>query len=68
MHEQNPKTHEIWTHQQHYIPQIKEIPVDAKALVPDEQDCDEDLKQLFMSLVGALAWLTLTMPAICISL
>ena len=66
MHEQNPKTFEIWTHQQHYIPQIMEIPVDAKALVPDEHACDEDLTQLFMSLVGALAWLTLTMPAISI--
>ena len=34
--------------------------------MPDEQAADEDLTQLFMPLVGALAWLTLTMPAICI--
>ena len=40
--------------------------MDTKALVPDEQAADEDLTQMFMSLVGALAWLTLTMPAICI--
>ena len=53
-------------HQQHYLPQIKEIPVDAKALVPDEEPADEDLGQLFMSLVGALAWLILTIPIICI--
>ena len=43
-----------------------EIPVDANAFVPDEQDTDEDMKQLHMSFVGALAWLILTMPAICI--
>ena len=40
--------------------------MDAKALVPDEEPADEDLSQLFMSLVGALAWLILTMPSICI--
>ena len=55
MHEQDPVTFEVWTHQHHYVPQIKEIPVDAKALVPDEEPADEDLMQLFMSLVGALA-------------
>ena len=66
MHEQDPSTFEVWTHQHHYVPQIKEIPVDAKALVPDEEPADEDLSQLFMSLVGALAWLILTMPSICI--
>ena len=53
MHEQDPSTFEVWTHQHHYVPQIKEIPVDAKALVPDEELADEDLQQLFMSLVGA---------------
>ena len=57
MHEQDPSTFEVWTHQHHYVPQIKEIPVDAKALVPDEEPADEDVSQLFMSLVGALAWL-----------
>ena len=64
MHEQDPSTFEVWTHQHHYVPQIKEIPVDAKALVPDEEPADEDLSQLFMSLVGALAWLVLTMPCL----
>ena len=27
MHEQDPKTFEVWTHQQHYVPQVNEIPV-----------------------------------------
>ena len=40
--------------------------MDAKALLPDEEPADEDMAQLFMSLVGALAWLILTMPSICI--
>ena len=38
MHEQDPSTFEVWTHQHHYVPQIKEIPVDAKAMVLDEGD------------------------------
>ena len=42
MHEHHPVTHEVWTHQHHYVPQIKEIPVDAKALVLDEEPADED--------------------------
>ena len=63
MHEQDPSTLEVWTHQQHYLPQIKEIPADAKALVHDDEPADEDLGQLYMSLVGALAWLILTIPA-----
>ena len=66
VHEQNPETFEVWTHQQHYLPQIKEIPADKKALVPDEEPADDDLGQLYMSLVGALAWLILTIPAISI--
>ena len=47
MHEQDPTTLEVWTHQQHYLPQIKEIPADAKALVPDEEPAEEDLGRLF---------------------
>ena len=43
------------------------MPIDAKALVPDEQAADDDTKPLFMSLAGALAWLILTMPFICMS-
>ena len=66
MHEQDPQTYGIWTHQAHYVPQIKEIPCDLKALVSDDTPADEDMTAMFMSLVGALAWLVLTMPAICV--
>ena len=66
MHEQDEITKEIWAHQQHYVPQINEIALESKHFVCDEDKADDDLRQLFMSLVGALAWLILTMPAICI--
>ena len=66
MHEQDEATFEIWTHQQHYVPQIREIPAGKAALLGDDETADEDLKALFMSLVGALAWLVLTMPCICV--
>ena len=48
------------------MPQIKEIPIAGHALQKDEAEADEDLRALYMSLVGALAWLVLTIPAICI--
>ena len=32
----------------------------------DDEAADDDSRQLFMSLVGALAWLILTMPSICV--
>ena len=59
MHEQDPSTHEVRTYQHHYVPQVKEIPVDVKVTVPDEEPADEDLSQLFMSLLGAFAWVHL---------
>ena len=66
MHESNADNSAVWTHQQHYVPQIKEIPIAGNALQRDEEVADEDLRALFMSIVGALAWLVLTIPAICI--
>ena len=46
--------------------QIHEIPCDMKAQAPDEHPADEDMKQLYMSLDGAIFLLIPTMPAICI--
>jgi len=48
------------------VPQITEIFCDLNALVSDDTPADEDMTAMFMSLVGALAWLVLTMPAICV--
>ena len=66
MHESTADGSEVWTHQQHYVGQIKAIPVGRQAFEHDAKAADNDMKQLYMSLVGALAWLVLTMPAICI--
>ena len=64
MHEQDPGTKEILAHQQHYVPQITVLSVDSRIFASDEESVDDDLRQYFMSLVGAMAWLILTMPAI----
>ena len=66
MHESTADGSEVWTHQQHYVGQIKAIPIGRQAFENDAKAADDDMKQLYMSLVGALAWLVLTMPAICI--
>ena len=63
---QDPRTFEIWAHQGHDVPQMKETPCDLKALVSDDTPADEGMTAMFMSLVGALAWLVLTIPAICV--
>ena len=56
MHEQDPGTKEILAHQQHYVPQITAISVDSKTFASDDEAADDDLRQYFMSLVGAMAW------------
>jgi hypothetical protein len=65
MHEQSKDCTGVWTHQQHYVPQIKEIAIGDRHLA-DDVEADDDMRQLYMSLVGALAWLILTMPAVCV--
>ena len=57
---------EITAHQQHYVPHIGEIELDSIAFARDEDSADDDVRQLYMSLVGALAWLILSVPAICV--
>ena len=66
MHESSADGHDVWTHQQHYVGQIKAIPIGGRTFAKDDEAADDDMKQLYMSLVGALAWLVLTIPAICI--
>ena len=38
----------------------------VEVLSSDDVPADEDMAALFMSLVGALAWLVRTVPAICV--
>lgn len=66
MHEQKENTFEATAHQQHYVPQINQIELDSIAFARDEDPADDDVRQLYMSLVGALAWLILSVPAICV--
>lgn len=66
MHQKGLKTIEIWVHQQHNVPQAKETTVASNTFVRNGEPADEDLRALFMSSVGALAWLILTMPAVCV--
>ena len=66
MHQQDPTTKEIWTHQMHYIQQLIEIDEDEISFANDEELVSDKMHTLFMSLVGGMAWLTLTCPCICI--
>ena len=66
MHEQDKDTKEIWTHQRHYIPQLKAIPEEAYCTAKPEDLVSEVTHASFRSLLGGIAWLTLTMLPICI--
>ena len=66
MHEQCPKTLEIWTHQQHYVQQLKPINVDAYVMADLQSEVSDQTRQSFQSLLGGVAWMTQTCIAICI--
>ena len=63
-HHQDPVTKEIYTHQQHCVPQILKIDESRFAFAADETDATEAGQSAYMSIVGALAWLLVTIPAI----
>ena len=64
--EQNLAEHYIRSHQGNYIRQVREMTVDSAALANPETDCDKDQHATYLSLVGALAWCVLTIPAIAV--
>ena len=64
MHEQNANTKDTEAHQRLHVPHINAFAVNSNTFPSDDVPVDDDLRQLYMSLVGALAWLILTMPAI----
>ena len=66
MHEQDPESKEIWTHQHHYLKQLKPIDEDAYCMAQPEDPVSESMHAAFRSLLGGVAWLTLTMMSICI--
>ena len=47
-----------------YIKQIREMSVDSAALAIPNLDCDQDRHATYLSLVGALAWCVLAVPAV----
>ena len=55
MDEQCPKTLEIWTHQNHYVEQLKPINVDAYVMSDLQAEVSELTKQAFQSLLGGVA-------------
>ena len=66
MHEQDPVTKQVTTHQQHYLKQLKEIKEDAISIADDDEEVSLAMHQSYMSLLGAMAWMTLTCPASCV--
>ena len=61
MHVQCTKIFSIWTHQHHYIKQLKPISDDAYALSDKDELVQPHTHAAFRSLLGAMAWLTQTM-------
>lgn len=67
MHEQNDTTFEVWTHQQHYVPQFRDTQAENAALLGDDAvPANDGTEALFMLLVGALAWAVLSTQCICV--
>ena len=63
-HEQDPATGEVRMHQATYVKQLRLICLDAVATAGAEQPVDDDLRGCFCTLLGGVAWLCLTSPAI----
>ena len=61
-----PGSYEIFTHQQHYVSQIKPIGTAPLAKLNPSDEVPEHVVGLYMFLVGALAWLVITRADIAI--
>ncbi len=60
LHEQDATTFEIYTHQSHYVKELHAI--DTSLINMDDKDAElsDVVKQVYWSLLGALAWLLQT--------
>lgn len=65
MHEQDEKDFSVYTHQNHYVSQLKPIEPQLYSLKSDTDVCESVLLTLYQSLLGALAWLLQTRADIC---
>ena len=63
-YEQDLVAKHVRTHQGNYIKQIREMSLDSHALANLDSVANVDQHATYMSLVGALAWCVLTIPAI----
>ena len=57
---QNKKDFSIYTHQNHYVTEITEIPLANVNTTNSSEPLTDELKTLFWSLLGALSWLQQT--------
>ena len=64
--EKDLAAHCIRSHQGNYIRQIREMSVDSTALAKPDTDCEKNQHATYLSIVGALAWGVLTIPAIAV--
>ena len=64
-HEQDLKKGTVYTHQNHYVKDLSEIPVAKLDMSDLDKELDEETHQLFWSLLGGLAWLLMTRADIC---
>ncbi len=60
LHEQDPKTMEVFTHQAHYVNELHAIDTGLINMTDKEAPLSEMVRQVFWSLLGALAWLLQT--------
>ena len=50
----------VWTHQDHYVKEISEMNIVTADMTDPDTLLDDNLKQTFWSLLGALSWLLQT--------
>jgi len=66
MHVQDARSCEIWTHQHHYLLQLRPISEDSYVMADGNGPVTETTHSAYRSLLGGIAWLTQTMIAISV--
>ncbi|CAK0800860.1 unnamed protein product [Prorocentrum cordatum] len=66
MHEQDPVTKAIWTHQQHYVQQLRPLQEDQYVMENEDGQVSVESHAAYMSLLGGSAWMTQTMAPIAV--
>ncbi|CAK0801133.1 unnamed protein product, partial [Prorocentrum cordatum] len=66
MHEQDSVTKAIWTHQQHYVQQLRPLQEDQYVMENEDGQVSVESHAAYMSLLGGIAWMTQTMAPIAV--